>query len=96
MILPVTLPPEQLVYRADVKRARRYQKMTQLEFAELLGVSIKLVQAWEQGKKRVRLNYAPTILALCQSGVCVWCGDHRPIIGGICSDCVADLGTASG
>ncbi len=36
---------------SEVTRARNNVQMSQLAFADLIGVSVRTVQAWEQGKR---------------------------------------------
>ena len=40
-----------VVVVSDVTRARNKVKMSQPAFAELMGVSVRTLQAWEQGKR---------------------------------------------
>lgn len=40
----------------NIRNLREYKQMTQLQFAELLGVSDKAVSAWENGTKIPRMG----------------------------------------
>ena len=40
-----------VVFVSDVTHARNKVKMSQPAFAELMGVSVRTLQAWEQGKR---------------------------------------------
>ena len=42
--------PVQQYERDDIKRIRAYCKMSQMVFATYMGVSIKTVEAWENGR----------------------------------------------
>ena len=41
-----------VVERIDVKRIRADYQMTQNDFAELLGISVKTLRNWEQGRRQ--------------------------------------------
>lgn len=51
----------------DVKRIRASLELSQSQFAELLGVSVRTVQDWEQGKNTPGAP-AVTLLKLAESG----------------------------
>lgn len=52
----------------EVKRIRAKLKMSQMEFASLLGVPVRTLQEWEQGRSEPRASGA-AILRLADSGV---------------------------
>ena len=45
----VTISPVYIHTKEEIKEIRANQKMTQKSFAEVLGVSVKTVEAWESG-----------------------------------------------
>lgn len=50
--------------RNEIKELRRDLGLTQVQFAERLGVSVCAVQAWEQGKRQPRPDVVTRLSAL--------------------------------
>jgi len=53
------------VVHSPVAQARAASQLTQAQFAELMGVSVRTLQEWEQGRRRPS-GAAQTLLAVAQ------------------------------
>lgn len=56
---------EQRIELSDVAQARLQSGLTQVQFAKLMGVSVRTLQEWEQGR-RLPTGAAKTLLRVAQ------------------------------
>ena len=62
--------PEHTDAGANLKRLRMYAKLTQKELSEKSGVSLRMIQLYEQGQNDMKRAQAETVLALADALHC--------------------------
>ena len=58
------------MYKSSLKTMREFADMTQAELAEKSGVSLRLIQAYEQGYKDINKAQVVTVLCLSEALEC--------------------------
>lgn len=55
---------------SNLKKIREFREMTQAELADKSGVSIRMIQHYEQGTKDIRKSNVMTVLRLSEALYC--------------------------
>lgn len=50
----------------DIKAIREKAVLTQAEFAQLIKVSLRTVQSWEQGRSEPSIKFKRKVIAFCR------------------------------